>query len=161
MDRVARAARHAFALLLALCLCKAPAAANSITFTFWPDADPDHAVFCAVRLAEGRLRASELRGFGITDRKAMEWFASRAETETLMAALQALSTGTLQSIDPTGSRFPAPPYASAIWMARSDAGLISGLYMQPGLDLPAELAAVIAGLLPGGLCAGVAQGQSR
>lgn len=161
MGRAAQAARYALPLLLGLCVCHGPAAANSITFTFWPDADPDHAVFCAIRLAEGRFHAAELRGIGMTGRTAFEWFASREEADMLMAALQALSDGTLYSIDPTGSRFPAPPYASATWMARSDNGLLSGLYMQQGMELPAELAAVVTGLLPGGLCDSLSRTQPR
>lgn len=140
--------------LRALALCGAvPAQANSITFEIWPTADPDDTVSCTLRLARGEVMVLEVKGLGMPPARPVRWFASDAESNSLVAALQALIGGRLASVEPIiTSRLPAPPFITATWMATLDQGLASGLYIQPGLILPPELADVLATLTPTGIC---------
>ena len=142
----------AIAALCAILLTTLPADANGITFEIWPDTDPDATLSCAFRLAGGTMTLLEVRGPGMPA-KPLRWFANAAERAALATALQALVGGTLASVTPAiTTRAPAPPFITATWMARLDQGLASGLYIQPGLALPPELAAVLTTITPGGLC---------
>lgn len=135
---------------LALCLTALaaahPAHANRLTFEVWPDASPDHTVACTVALQDGWISLVQIEGAGMPNPQPMRWRASPAETEALFDSLQALVVGSLGSVDTYHSRQPPAPFFSVTWMARVDASLTSGLYIQPGLSLPRPLSQTLARL---------------
>ena len=136
----------------ALLLLSTPACANSITFEIWPVADPDQVISCVIRLQRGQIAAVEVKGLGMPPRNPARWFPAMAERDLLFAALTGLVDQTIPSVNPTGSRLPPPPFVTATWMAEVKGGLMTGLYIQQGLDLPAPFDHLIAALLPGGMC---------
>lgn len=141
------------AATFALMLLTGPVSASSITFEIWPGTDPDRVISCVIRLQHGQIAAVEVEGLGMPPRNPARWFPATDERDVLSAALQALVDQTIPSINPTGSRLPPPPFVTATWMAEVKDGLMTGLYIQPGLDLPALFDSLIATLLPGGMCA--------
>ena len=132
------------ALCLSALLAASPPWANRLTFEVWPDASPDHAVFCSVLLRDGWISLVRVTGAGLPNAHPMRWRASRAESEALLDSLLALLSGRIASIDPTGSREPPAPFLTVTWMTRLDGRLASGLYMQPGLALPGPLGRTLA-----------------
>jgi hypothetical protein len=141
---VARA--HGSVVCLAALLAALPASANRLTFEVWPDASPDHVVSCSVALDDGWISLVHVTGAGMPSPQPMRWRASRAETEAVFDSLQALVVGTIGSVDPYASRQPAAPFLSVTWMTRVDASLTSGLFIQPGLNLPGPLSQTLARL---------------
>lgn len=156
-----RIGRHISAMvwLLAL-LAAASTSANRLTFEVWPDASPDHAVFCSVALDDGWISLVRVTGPGLPAQQPMRWRASPAEADAVFDSLQALVIGTLGSVDPYKSRQPPAPFLTVTWMTRLDDGLASGLYVQPGLALPSPLSRTLASLdldTPCGLSARAAE----
>jgi hypothetical protein len=142
----------------AVLMLPAGAAANSITFEIWPSPDPGQVISCVVRWQHGQISALEVMGPGMPPRHPARWYQGQREQDALMDALTALVNGDLPTINPTGSRLPPPPFVTATWMARVDGGLMTGLFVQQGLDLPAVFDRLITTLLPGGMCDGVITG---
>jgi hypothetical protein len=145
---------------LAALLAALPASANRLTFEVWPDASPDHVVSCSVAFKDGWISLVHVTGAGMPNPQPMRWRASRAETDAVFDSLQALVVGTLGSVDPYASRQPPAPFLSVTWMTRVDAALTTGLFIQPGLDLPGPLSQTLASLglnRPCGLSATVAE----
>jgi hypothetical protein len=134
------------ALGLAALFAATPVCANRLTFEVWPDASPDHTVACTVALEDGWISLVQITGAGMPGPQPMRWRASRAETDAVFDSLQALLVGSLASVDPYQSRQPPAPFLSVTWMTRVDASLTSGLYIQPGLSLPAPLSQTLASL---------------
>jgi hypothetical protein len=120
--------------------------ANRLTFEVWPDASPDHVVACTVAFEDGWISLVQIIGAGMPSSQPMRWRASHDETNAVFASLQALLVGTVASVDPYHSRQPPAPFLSVTWMTRVDASLTSGLYIQPGLKLPAPLSRTLASL---------------
>lgn len=150
-------ARRALCLLLAL--APLPLHANGLTFDFRPTTDPRDTVQCTVQLQENFLVAVEIEGLGAAPQGPLRWVATEAETRILLRALGFFLTRDLASVaDPNLARPPEPPYATIRWFARTDTGLESGLYMQPGLTLPPALDRVVQDLLLGGPCADLLTG---
>ncbi len=145
---------RAAAVLVALTLgFPLAATANSLTFEIWPSSDPDQTVSCTIRLAKGQFTALEVQGLGMPPASPFRWYARPEEVAALVAALQALVSGDVASVKPIiASRLPAPPFATATWIATLDQGIASGLYIQPGLVLPKVLDDALITLMPGGLC---------
>ena len=141
-----------WAATAALLLLSTPVGADSITFEIWPVADPDQVISCVIRLQRGQIAAVEVKGLGMPPRHPARWFPASAERDLLATALGGLVDQTIPSINPTGSRLPPPPFVTATWMAEVTGGLMTGLYVQRGLDLPAPFDHLISALLPGGLC---------
>jgi hypothetical protein len=144
--------RRLITALAVITILPAPALGNSLTFDIWPSANPMQSTSCALRLAGGMITAVEVQGTGMPPQQPMRWPASPEEIAALMAALQALVSGDLPSVETYTSRLPAPPYITVNWMARVDDGMLTGLYIQKGLTLPLELTRVLDGLTPGGPC---------
>ena len=134
------------------------ATANSIGFEIWPGSDPDQVISCVVRWQHGQISALEVMGLGLPPRHPARWYHGRMEQAALLAALTALVNGDVPSINPTGSRLPPPPFVTATWMARVDGGLMTGLFVQEGLDLPGVFDRLIEGVLPGGMCDAATRG---
>ena len=145
--------RRLITALAVITTLPAPALGNSLTFDIWPSTDPMQSTSCALRLAGGMITAVEVRGTGMPAHQPMRWPARPEEITALMAALQALVSGELPSVETYSSRLPAPPYVTVNWMARVNDGMLTGLYIQTGLVLPPELAQVLDNLTPGGPCA--------
>ena len=135
---------------LALCLvaiCAAlPAHANRLTFEVWPDASPDHVVSCTFALSDGWISLVQVKGAGMPNPQPMRWRASQAEVDALSDSVQALIGGELHATDPTGSREPPAPFLTVTWMTRLDGSFASGLYMQPGLQMPGPLSHTLTSL---------------
>ena len=127
-------------------LAAAPATANRLTFEVWPDASPDHTVACSLALEDGWISLVQIEGAGMPNPQPMRWRASRAETDAVFDSLQALIVGDPGSVDPYHSRQPSAPFLSVTWIAKVDATLTSGLYIQPGLTLPSPLSKTLASL---------------
>jgi hypothetical protein len=134
------------ALGLAALFAATPVCANRLTFEVWPDASPDHTVACTVAFKDGWISLVQITGAGMPGPQPMRWRASRAETDAVFESLQALVVGSVASVDPYQSRQPPAPFLSVTWMTRVDASLTSGLYIQPGLSLPAPLSRTLASL---------------
>ena len=134
------------ALCLAAMIAGPPAHANRLTFEVWPDASPDHAAFCTFALSDGWISLVQVTGAGMPGPQPIRWRASRAEVEALSDSLQAFVGGALGSVDPYLSRPPPAPFLSVTWMTRLDDRLKTGLYIQPGLALPAPLSQTLASL---------------
>ena len=129
------------------------AAANSLTIEVWPSADPTQTIHCAITLTDGRFSALEVIGHGTPAARPQQWFSTEPEVRALGTALQSLIGGDLAGQDILTSRTPPPPYFSAIWVANVDNATASGIYIQPGNELPDTLLLAITTLLPGGPCA--------
>ena len=140
------------ALVCAVLLLPAVAGANSITFEIWPGTDPDQVISCVIRWQNGQISALEVEGLGMPPRHPARWYEGRFEQDALLGALTALVNGDIASINPTGSRLPSPPFVTATWMARVDGGLMTGLFVQQGLDLPGVFNRLIETVLQGGMC---------
>jgi hypothetical protein len=139
--------------------CPGLATANALTFDFHPSDDPRATVLCTVQLQDTHLVAVEIEGTGAAPQAALRWPATKLEADLLLQALGALLAQDIASVDdPNLARPPDPPYASIRWFARTNDGLVSGLYLQPGLALPHPLDRVVAELLFGGPCAALAAG---
>jgi len=142
--------RASWAQGLALCLAALaaalPARANRLTFEVWPDASPDHTVACSVGLSDGWISLVQVTGVGLPRPDPMRWRATHDEVEAVADGLQALVGGELRSVDPYHSRQPPAPFLSVTWMTRLDDRLKTGLYIQPGLALPAPLSQTLASL---------------
>lgn len=138
--------RKGLALGLPAVLAALPAHANRLTFEVWPDASPDHVVACSLSLTDGWLSLVQVRGAGLPGPQPMRWRASRNEVDALSDSLLALIGGELLATDPTGSREPPVPFLTVTWMTRLDGTLATGLYMQPGLDMPPPLSQTLASL---------------
>jgi hypothetical protein len=123
-----------------------PVCANRLTFEVWPDASPDHVMSCTFAISDGWISLVQVTGAGLPGPKPMRWRASSAEVDAVSSGLQALVAGDLGSVDPYRSRQPPAPFLSVTWMTRLDDQLASGLYIQPGLDLPAPLSQTLASL---------------
>jgi hypothetical protein len=137
-----------------------PAYANRMTFEVWPDASPDHTVFCSVALSDGWISLVQVTGAGMPGPHPMRWRASRAEIDALSDSLQAFVGGDLGSVNAYASRQPRAPFVTVTWMTRLDDSLATGLYVQPGLAVPDALADTLASLgldLPCGLTAKAAE----
>ncbi|MBL9074923.1 hypothetical protein [Tabrizicola sp.] len=139
-------ARWTLALCLAAMIAGPPADANRLTFEVWPDASPDHAVFCTFALSDGWISLVQVTGAGMPGPEPMRWRASRAEVDALSDSLQAFVGGALGSVDPYLSRPPPAPFLTVTWMTRLDDRLKTGLYIQPGLALPDPLSRTLASL---------------
>ena len=140
------------ALSLATLVAALPASANRLTFEVWPDASPDHVMSCSVTLTDGWISLVQVRGAGMPGREPMRWRASLAEIDAMSDSLQALVGGELGSVNPYLSRQPPAPFLSVTWMTRLDDLLTTGLYIQPGLSLPAPLSETLASLGLGQPC---------
>jgi len=138
--------RWTLTLCLAALTAAMPAHANRLTFEVWPDASPDHAVSCTFALTDGWIMLVQVKGAGMPGPEPMRWRASHAEVEALSDSLQAFVGGELGSVDPYLSRQPPAPFLSVTWMTRLDDRLKTGLYIQPGLALPAPLSQTLASL---------------
>ncbi len=134
------------ALGLAALTAALPGHANRLTFEVWPDASPDHAVFCTFALTDGWISLVQVKGAGMPGPQPMRWRASRAEVDALSDSLQAFVGGELGSVDPYRSRQPPAPFLTVTWMTRLDDRLKTGLYIQPGLALPGPLSQTLASL---------------
>jgi hypothetical protein len=134
------------ALCLAALVAALPAFANRLTFEVWPDASPDHTIACTVAFQDGWISLVQIEGAGMPNPQPIRWRASRAETDAVFASLQALVGGSVASVDPYHVRQPPAPFLSVTWMTRVDAALTSGLYIQPGLSLPAPLSRTLTSL---------------
>ncbi len=131
---------------VAVVLTALPVCANRLTFEVWPDASPDHVMSCTFAVADGWISLVQVSGAGMPGPEPMRWRASRAEVEAVSSGLQALVAGDISSVDPYLSRQPPAPFLSVTWMTRLDDRLASGLYIQPGLTLPAALTRTLAAL---------------
>lgn len=123
-----------------------PAFANRLTFEVWPDASPDHVVSCTFAVTDGWISLVQVTGAGMPGPEPMRWRASSAEVDAVSSGLQALVGGEIGSVDPYQSRQPPPPFLSVTWMTLLNDRLASGLYIQPGLDLPEPLSQAVASL---------------
>lgn len=144
--------------MLAAAAAAEPARANSITFEIWRGNDPEQVISCVVRWQRGQISAVEVMGPGMPPQRPARWFHGQREQDALTDTLTALVNRDVPSIDPTGSRLPPPPFVTATWMSRVDGGLMTGLYVQQGLDLPDVFDRLIDTVLPGGMCAGAIKG---
>lgn len=131
---------------IAAILTALPACANRLTFEVWPDSSPDHMVSCTFAVSNGWISLVHVSGAGMPGPEPMRWRATRAELEAVTSGLQALVAGDLGSVDAYHSRQPPAPFLSVTWMTRLDDQLASGLYLQPGLDLPAPLSRTLVSL---------------
>ncbi|MFM7332882.1 MAG: hypothetical protein ACKO1H_00490 [Tabrizicola sp.] len=131
---------------IAAFLTALPACANRLTFEVWPDASPDHVVSCTFAVADGWISLVQVTGLGMPAPQPMRWRATRTEVDAVSTGLQALVAGEIGSVDPYRSRQPPAPFLSVTWMTRLDDQLVSGFYIQPGLDLPAPLSRTLASL---------------
>lgn len=131
---------------IAAILTALPVCANRLTFEVWPDASPDHVMSCTFAVADGWISLVQVTGAGLPGPKPMRWRATRAEVEAVSSGLQALVAGDIGSVDPYNSRQPPAPFLSVTWMTRLNNRLASGLYIQPGLTLPAPLSQTLASL---------------
>ncbi len=142
--------RHAGPAGLAICLAVTVAAsqlcANRLTFEVWPDSSPDHAIFCSVALNDGWITLVQVTGAGMPNPRPMRWRASQAEVDAVSDSLQAFVGGELRSVDTYVSRLPPAPFLTVTWLTRLDDRLATGLYIQPGLALPAPLSAMLSSL---------------
>jgi hypothetical protein len=129
---------------IAASLTAQPACANRLTFEVWPDASPDHVMSCTFAISDGWISLVQVTGAGLPGRKPIRWRASSAEVDAVSSGLQVLVAGDLGSVDPYRSRQPPAPFLSVTWMTRLDDRFVSGLYVQPGLDLPASLSQALA-----------------
>lgn len=134
------------AFCLSALVAATPTLANRLTFEVWPDASPDHTVACTVAFQDGWISLVQIEGAGMPNPQPMRWRASPKETDAVFDSLQALVVGSVPSVDPYQSRQPPAPFLSVTWMTRVDASLTSGLYIQPGLTLPAPLSQTLASL---------------
>lgn len=131
---------------IAVALTALPAHANRLTFEVWPDASPDHVMSCTVAVSDGWISLVQVTGVGMPAPQPMRWRASEIEVEAVSSSLAALVAGDIGSVDPYQSRQPPAPFLSVTWMTRLNDRLASGLYIQPGLDLPAPLSRTLASL---------------
>lgn len=131
---------------IAAILTALPVCANRLTFEVWPDASPDHVMSCTFAVSDGWISLVQVTGAGLPGPKPMRWRATRAEVEAVSSGLQALVAGDIGSVDPYNSRQPPAPFLSVTWMTRLNNRLASGLYIQPGLTLPAPLSQTLASL---------------
>ncbi|MFM7445819.1 MAG: hypothetical protein ACKO2N_18255 [Tabrizicola sp.] len=131
---------------IATAVAALPACANRLTFEVWPDASPDHVVSCTFAVADGWISLVQVTGLGMPAPQPMRWRATRTEVDAVSTGLQALVAGDIGSVDPYRSRQPPAPFLSVTWMTRLDDQLASGLYIQPGLNLPAPLSRTLASL---------------
>ena len=131
---------------IAAILTALPVCANRLTFEVWPDASPDHVMSCTFAVSDGWISLVQVTGAGLPGPEPMRWRATRAEVEALSSGLQALVVGDLVSVDASHSRQPPAPFLSVTWMTRLNNRLASGLYIQPGLTLPAPLSQTLASL---------------
>lgn len=142
--------RKAWTRRLAICaaatVAALPVSANRLTFAVWPDASPDHAIFCSVALTDGWISLVQVKGAGMPGADPMRWRASWGEVDALAGGLQALVGGALGSVDPYRSRQPPAPFLTVTWMTRLDDRLATGLYIQTGLALPGPLSEALASL---------------
>jgi hypothetical protein len=136
----------ALALCTAATIAAPPLYANRLTFEVWPDASPNHAIFCSVALSDGWISLVQVKGAGMPGPQPMRWRASSAEVDALSDSLQAFVGGELGSVDPYASRQPPAPFMTVTWMTRLDDRLATGLYIQPGLALPGTLSQTLASL---------------
>lgn len=143
-----RAATAALILLVP----PAPLAANSIGFDIWPGSDPDRVISCVIRLQCGRISAAEATGLGMPPVNPARRFPAATERAAMLAALQSPVDGSIPSVSPTGARLALPPFVTVAWLAEVGDGLMTGLCIQPGPDLPDPFDRLIATLLPGGMC---------
>lgn len=131
---------------IAAILTALPVCANRLTFEVWPDASPDHVMSCTFAVSDGWISLVQVTGAGLPGPRPMRWRATRAEVEAVSSGLQALVAGDIGSVDPYNSRQPPAPFLSVTWMTRLNNRLASGLYIQPGLTLPAPLSQTLASL---------------
>jgi hypothetical protein len=134
------------AFCLAATLAATPAGANRLTIEVWPDASPDHAVFCSVALKDGWISLVRVTGAGLPGPSPLRWRASPTEIKALSDSLQAFVGGTLHSVDSYAARQPPAPFLSVTWMTQLDGDPARGLYLQPGLTLPRSLSRTLADL---------------
>jgi hypothetical protein len=145
--------RRAAAALVVLSLAVAgPAKGHAITLSV-AGAD-GRLVSCAISLVAGWITAVESTGHAAPGARPLRWRADAAEIQVFAQALQALLTGDLATTDPRAAILPVPPYLTATWVTTLDGHSVGGRYMQDGTDPPDPLAAMVATILPGGLCAG-------
>lgn len=141
-----------WALVLAvLVLCQA-ARADSVAFQIWPNRNADDVVTCRIELRAGQIVAIEFKGSGAPPGLIMRWPVRKAEEAAVLHTLQALISGDLPGLDPYKARVPLPPYVMVTWSTTVDDRLLTGLYIQNGLDLPPVLASLIGTVIPGGPC---------
>jgi hypothetical protein len=143
---------HGRALVLALLMLCSPARGDSIAFQIWPSRNSQDLVTCRIELRGGQIVAIEYRGSGAPPALIMRWPVRRAEEIAILHVLQALISGDLPGVDPYSSRVPLPPYVMVTWSSRVNDRLVTGMYLQKGLDLPPILAGLIDTILPGGPC---------
>ena len=140
--------------LILLCpnLSGSAARADSVAFQIWPDRNAENVVTCRIELRAGQIVALEFTGSGAPPGLVMRWPVRKAEEAAVLHTLQALISGDLPTEDPYTSRVPLPPYVMVTWSTKVNDSLLTGLYIQQGLDLPPVLAGLIETVLPGGPC---------
>jgi hypothetical protein len=139
----------------------APAAANRLTFEVWPDAKPDHAIFCSVSLANGWMTLVQVHGLGLPAAQPLRWRASKAEEAAMTMALQGFLSGDLALVDPYTSRLPPAPFVTITWMTMLNGDMATGLYIHEGLALPAVLARSLKSLALDQACGLSARGAAQ
>jgi hypothetical protein len=140
------------AFVLSLILMPQMAAADSLTFEIVPSADPSLSLSCRMEVAGGQMIAVQVVGMGMPPRTPMRWPVRRDEAAAVADALAALVAGDLTSVETYRSRRPPAPMITVTWGVRISGQVMSGLYIQSGLDLPPMLDRVIDTVMPGSAC---------
>jgi hypothetical protein len=111
-------------------------------------------VSCAISLVAGWITAVESAGHAAPGARPLRWPARADEMQAFAETLQSFLAGDLASTDPRAALLPLLPYLTATWVTSLDGQTVAGRYVQKGTSPPDTLAALIATVLPGGLCAG-------
>jgi hypothetical protein len=139
--------------VLSLCLMPQGAVADALTFEIVPSFDPSRSLSCRIEVTGGQIVAVQVAGTGMPPRTPMRWPVRRDEAAAVADALTALVAGDLTSVETYRSRRPPAPLITVTWGIRISGQVMSGLYIQSGLDLPPMLDRVIDTVLPGSACA--------
>ena len=148
------------ALVLALLVLCQGARADSVAFQIWPNRNSTDVVTCRIELRSGQIVAIEFKGTGPPPSLIMRWPVRRAEETAVLHVLQALISGDPPSVDPYKLQAPLPPFVMVTWSTQVNGRLMTGLYLQKGLELPPILAGLIDTVLPGGPCEGAISAQA-
>lgn len=140
------------ACVLSLLLLHAEARADVLTLGIFPTTNRAASVSCRIELRAGQITVVEVRGAGMPPRTPYRWPVRQSEELAVLRALQALISGDLPGVEPYGSRTPATPYLTVTWSADVNGQRVTGLYLQPGTDLPAVIAILIDTVMPGSGC---------
>lgn len=140
------------AVVLSLCLLPQGAVGDVLTFGIFPTSNPAASVSCRIELRAGQINVVEVRGIGMPPKRPFRWPVRRAEEKAILSALQALISGDLPGVDAFATWQPPAPYVTISWSTTVNDERVSGLYIQPGLELPPVMAQVIDVILPGSGC---------